>query len=60
MLVDVVKPKVAYRVEGLNIKGKPVHAVVDIDASDKLVPVLDLQCKETPKATLWERIKKHP
>lgn len=58
-LDDTVKPKVVYWAEGFNRKGKPVDAVVDIDATDKLVPMLVTECKETPKATFWQKIKKH-
>jgi hypothetical protein len=59
MLDDVVKPKVVYWAEGFNQKGKEDDAVVDIAATDKLVPVLVDECQETPKASFWEKIKKH-
>ena len=59
MLDDVVKPKVVYWAEGLNYQGDPVDAVVDFDAMDKLVPVLVDECKATPKASFWEKIKQH-
>ncbi|MHB1620588.1 MAG: HdeA/HdeB family chaperone [Sulfuricella sp.] len=58
-LDDAVKPKVVYWTEGFNHKGKPVDAVVDIDATDKLVPVLVTECQKTPKASFWQKIKKH-
>ena len=59
MLDDVVKPKVVYWAEGFNRKGKPVDAVVDIDATDKVVPILVDECQKTPKASFWQKIKKH-
>ena len=59
MLDDVVKPKVVYWAEGFNKKGKAEDAVVDIAATDKLVPILVNECQETPKASFWEKIKKH-
>jgi hypothetical protein len=59
MLDDVVKPKVVYWAEGFNKKGKAEDAVVDIAATDYLVPVLVDECQETPKASFWEKIKKH-
>ena len=59
MLDDVVKPKVVYWAEGFNKKGKAEDAVVDIAATDKLVPILVDECQETPKASFWEKIKKH-
>jgi len=58
-LDDAVKPKVVYWAEGFNRKGKPVDAVVDIDATDKLVPILVTECQKTPKASFWQKIKKH-
>ena len=59
MLDDVVKPKVVYWAEGFNKKGKAQDAVVDIAATDNLVPILVDECKQTPKASFWEKIKKH-
>jgi hypothetical protein len=59
MLDDVVKPKVVYWAEGFNQKGKENDAVVDIAATDKLVPILVDECKQTPEASFWEKIKKH-
>jgi hypothetical protein len=59
MLDNVAKPKVVYWAEGFNQKGKEDDAVVDIAATDKLVPILVDECKETPKASFWEKIKKH-
>jgi hypothetical protein len=58
-LDDMVKPKVVYWAEGFSKKGKPVDSVVDVDETDRLVPVLVTECKETPKLTFWQRIKKH-
>ncbi len=58
-LDDAVKPKVVYWAEGFSKKGKPVDSIVDVDETDNLVPVLVTECKETPKLTFWQRIKKH-
>lgn len=58
-LDDIVKPKVVYWAEGFNKKGKPTGYVVDFDDTDKLVPVVVTECKETPKLSFWEKIKKH-
>jgi hypothetical protein len=59
MLDDAVKPKVVYWAEGFNQEGKPVDAVVDVDATDKLVPVLVGECQKTPKASFWQKVKQH-
>jgi hypothetical protein len=59
MLDNVVKPKVVYWAEGFNNEDKPVDAIVDIDATDKLVPVLVGECQKTPQASFWQKIKQH-
>ncbi len=58
-LDDVAKPKVVYWAEGFNRKGKPVDAVIDIDSTDRLVPVLITECQKAPKHSFWQTIKKH-
>lgn len=58
-LDDMAKPKVVYWAEGFNHKGKPVDAVVDIDSTDRLVPVLVMECQKAPKHSFWQTIKKH-
>jgi hypothetical protein len=58
-LEEVVKPKVVYWAEGFNKDGGVADAVVDIDATDRLVPVLVKECTEAPKLTLWQKIKKY-
>jgi hypothetical protein len=59
MLDDVVKPKVVYWAEGFSRQGQPVDAIVDVDATDKLIPVIVDECQKTPKASFWEKIKQH-
>ena len=60
-LQDVVKPKVVYWAEGFGITkdGGAAEAVVDVAETDRLVPVLVTECKETPKLTLWQKLKKY-
>jgi hypothetical protein len=59
MLDDVVQPKVVYWAEGLDQAGDPVDAVIDLDASDSLVPTIVESCRETPKMSFWEKLKHH-
>ncbi len=56
-LDDVVKPKVVYWAAGVNRKGKPEDAVVDIEKTDRLVPVLIEECTKTPKQSFWSKVK---
>jgi|UniRef100_E6QRD0 hypothetical protein len=58
-LDETAQPKVVYWAEGFNHKGKPKDAVIDIDSTDKLVPVLITECKKTPKASFWQKVKSH-
>jgi acid stress chaperone HdeA len=57
MLEDVAKPKVVYWAEGFDRKGKPEDATFDIEATDRLVPVLVEICKQTPKESFWKKAK---
>ncbi|SDI03049.1 HdeA/HdeB family chaperone [Nitrosomonas sp. Nm132] len=58
-LDDVLKPKVVYWAEGFNKKDKPIEYVLDVDKTDRLVPVIVIECKETPKLSFWQKIMKH-
>ncbi len=58
-LDEVVKPKVVYWAEGFNRKGEAEDAIIDIETTDKLVPILDEECQAAPKETFWEKVKKH-
>jgi hypothetical protein len=57
--IAVCKPYVVYWAEGVNQEGNPVDAVVDIDVTDELIPVLVDECHKTPKASFWQKIKQH-
>jgi hypothetical protein len=61
MLDEVSKPKVVYWAEGFNARsdGGATDAVVDVDATDKLVPVLVADCSAAPKLTLWQKVKNY-
>jgi hypothetical protein len=39
--------------------GGATDAVVDIAETDRLVPVIVTACRETPKLTLWQKIKQY-
>ena len=54
---DVVKPKIVYWTEGFNKKGNPDDEVVDVDETDKLVPVLVTDCKASPKQPFVTAVK---
>jgi len=56
---DVVQPKLVYWAAGFNKDGGATDSVVDITETDRIVPVLVKECKEAPKLTLWQKIKKY-
>lgn len=56
---DTSRPKLVYWAEGFNKQGDATVAEMDIDATDRLVPTLEEDCKATPKLALRERMNKH-
>jgi hypothetical protein len=56
-LDDMAKPKVVYWAEGFNKKGKPDDAIVDIDETDRLGPMIVTECKMTPKEPFMKTMK---
>jgi acid stress chaperone HdeA len=55
---EVTRPQIVYWSEGLNGKGKPEDAVIDIDRINSLVPVLVEDCTKEPKSSYWQKIKR--
>jgi hypothetical protein len=58
-LEDVTQPRLVYWAEGFSKDGGINDSTVDIDETDRLVPVLVKECKETPKLTFWQKVKKY-
>jgi acid stress chaperone HdeA len=56
-LEEVVKPKVVYWAEGFDRKGKADDATFDVEATDRLVPVIIQVCEQEPKASFWKKMK---
>jgi len=54
---EVVRPQIVFLSEGLNRKGKPEDAVVDVDRINTLVPVLVEDCKKEPQSSYWQKMK---
>jgi hypothetical protein len=52
-------PKSSTGAEGFNKSGKSGDAVVDVDQTDKLVPVLVAECAKTPKESLSKAVQRH-
>jgi len=56
-LAEVERPKVIYWAEGFNRKGKPEDAVFDVEATDRLVPIVVESCTKEPKESFWKKVK---
>jgi acid stress chaperone HdeA len=55
---EVTRPQIVYWSAGLNGKGKPDDAVIDIDRINSLVPVIVEDCTKEPKSSYWQKIKR--
>jgi hypothetical protein len=38
-------------------RGSLVNAVIDFDATDRIVPLLVERCREAPNAPFWQTVK---
>ena len=54
---ETVKPKVVFFAVAYAQGGKPEAAVLDVDATDKITPVLIQECQAQPKASFWQKLK---
>jgi acid stress chaperone HdeA len=54
---EVTRPQIIYWSEGLNRKGKPEDAVIDVERINSLVPVLVEDCTKEPQSLFWQKMK---
>jgi acid stress chaperone HdeA len=54
---DTVKPEMVYWAATRDPRGSPVNAVIDVDATDRIVPLLVERCREAPNAPFWQTVK---
>jgi acid stress chaperone HdeA len=54
---DHFKPKVVYWAVAYGQGGKPESAGVNVEGTEKIVPVLIDGCKKAPKESFWEKVK---
>jgi acid stress chaperone HdeA len=54
---EVTRPQIVYWSEGMNRKGKPEDAFIDVDRTNRLVPVLVEDCTKEPSASYWTKMK---
>jgi acid stress chaperone HdeA len=51
------KPKVVYWAVAYGQGGKPESAGINIEGTEKIIPVLIEVCKKAPKESFWEKVK---
>ena len=54
---DSIKPKMVYWAVAYGKGGKPQSAILDVEATEKVIPVLIDECKKAPKASFWQKMK---
>jgi acid stress chaperone HdeA len=54
---DSIKPKMVYWAVAYGKGGKPERAVLDVEATEQVIPVLIDACQKAPKASFWQKLK---
>ena len=54
---DTFKPKVVYWAVAYGKGGKPEAAVLDVEGTEQVVPVIIEACKKAPKESFWQKLK---
>jgi acid stress chaperone HdeA len=54
---DTVKPEMVYWAATRDPRGSFVNAVIDVDATDRIVPLVVERCREAPNAPFWQTVK---
>ena len=57
VIEDSFKPKVVYWAVAYGKGGKPEAAVIDVEGTEKIIPVLVEACKKAPKESFWQKLK---
>jgi len=51
------KPKMVYWAAAYGKGGKPEAAVLDVEGTEKMIPVLIEKCKAAPKDSFYQKVK---
>jgi acid stress chaperone HdeA len=54
---DTFKPKVVYYAVAYAKGGKPEAAIIDVEGTEKITPLLIEECKAKPKESFWQKVK---
>lgn len=54
---ETLKPKVVYWAVAYGQGGQPESAGINVEGTEKMIPVLIEACKKAPKESFWEKVK---
>ncbi len=54
---DAAKPVMVYWAATRDQVGRPESDLVDVDDTDRIVPLLVEKCKETPRQLFWHKVR---
>ncbi len=54
---EVTRPRVVYWAEGVNHKGRPQDAAVDVVNVERVIPVVTEACQNAPQASFWSKLE---
>jgi acid stress chaperone HdeA len=57
LVEDAVKPEIVYWVATFGKSGKPQSTVVDVDDTDRIVPVIVEACRQAPNESFWQKVR---
>ena len=57
LIEDAAKPEIVYWVATSGERGKPQSTVIDVDDSDKIVPVVVEACRQAPNESFWQKVR---
>ncbi len=55
-LDTIQRPNIVYWAEGVNNKGKPEDAIVDMASTERVIPIVEEKCRIDPMAQFWAKL----
>ena len=57
LIEDAVKPEIVYWVATSGESGQPQSSVIDVDDTDRIVPVIVEACRQAPNESFWQKVR---
>ncbi|MBE2257500.1 MAG: HNS-dependent expression A [Candidatus Accumulibacter sp.] len=54
---DQFKPQVMYAATAYAKGGKPEASMIDIEGTEKIIPIVGEECVKDPQASFWQKLK---